>query len=101
MEFEFLKRYTEALAAYKKASEFANRHLAPGHSITENLSGVYETAMKQMAGMQAKQAKQKRQRTAASGLSGYMGTIGRRVGTARSKKRNNIGSRGMASRGRP
>jgi len=95
VEFEFLKRYTEALAAYKKASEFAMRHLAPGHSITENLSGVYDTAMKQMAGMQIRQAKAKRQKSAASGLSGYMGGMGRRVNTARTKKRN------VASRGRP
>ncbi len=92
VEFEFLKRYTEALAAYKKASEFAGKHLSPGHSITENLQNVYATAAKQMVGMQDKMEKRKRSKTS-SGFTGYINAVARRTpSTANKKKRVSRGT---------
>ena len=44
VEQEFLRSYPAAILSYKKAVNFAERHLGPEDGITANLRNVYENA---------------------------------------------------------
>ena len=44
VEQEFLRSYPAAILSYKKAVNFAERHLGPEDGITSNLRSVYENA---------------------------------------------------------
>lgn len=44
VEQEFLRSYPAAILSYKKAVNFAEKHLGPEDGITQNLRNVYENA---------------------------------------------------------
>ena len=44
VEQEFLRSYPAAILSYKKAVNFAEKHLGPEDGITTNLRNVYENA---------------------------------------------------------
>ncbi len=44
VEQEFLRSYPAAILSYKKAVNFAEKHLGPDDGITQNLRNVYENA---------------------------------------------------------
>jgi len=44
VEQEFLKSYPAAILSYKKAVNFAEKHLGPEDGITQNLRQVFENA---------------------------------------------------------
>ena len=44
VEQEFLRSYPAAILSYKKAVNFAEKHLGPEDGITSNLRNVYENA---------------------------------------------------------
>ena len=44
VEQEFLRSYPAAILSYKKAVNFAEKHLGPEDGITANLRNVYENA---------------------------------------------------------
>ena len=44
VEQEFLRSYPAAILSYKKAVNFAEKHLGPEDGITMNLRNVYENA---------------------------------------------------------
>jgi hypothetical protein len=44
VEQEFLRSYPAAILSYKKAVNFAEKHLGPEDGITSNLRSVYENA---------------------------------------------------------
>lgn len=48
VEQEFLRSYHAAILSYKKAVNFAEKHLGPTDGITENLRNVYENARSEL-----------------------------------------------------
>jgi hypothetical protein len=44
VEQEFLRSYPAAILSYKKAVNFAEKHLGPDDGITQNLRNVYDNA---------------------------------------------------------
>lgn len=48
VEQEFLRSYHAAILSYKKAVNFAEKHLGPEDGITENLRNVYENARSEL-----------------------------------------------------
>lgn len=48
VEQEFLRSYHAAILSYKKAVNFAEKHLGPDDGITENLRNVYENARSEL-----------------------------------------------------
>ena len=48
VEQEFLRSYPAAILSYKKAVNFAEKHLGPEDGITSNLRNVYENAKKEV-----------------------------------------------------
>jgi len=44
VEQEFLRSYPAAILSYKKAVNFAEKHLGPDDGITQNLRSVFENA---------------------------------------------------------
>lgn len=49
VEQEFLRSYPAAILSYKKAVNFAEKHLGPEDGITQNLRGVYENARNEVS----------------------------------------------------
>mmetsp|Transcript_12972 Transcript_12972/g.21941 ORF Transcript_12972/g.21941 Transcript_12972/m.21941 type:complete len:80 (-) Transcript_12972:215-454(-) len=48
VEQEFLRSYPAAILSYKKAVNFAEKHLGPEDGITQNLLNVYENAKNEL-----------------------------------------------------
>ena len=48
VEQEFLRSYPAAILSYKKAVNFAEKHLGVEDGITQNLRNVYENAKKEV-----------------------------------------------------
>lgn len=48
VEQEFLRSYPAAILSYKKAVNFAEKHLGPEDGITQNLRNVYENAKNEL-----------------------------------------------------
>jgi len=48
VEQEFLRSYPAAILSYKKAVNFAEKHLGPEDGITQNLRSVYENAKNEL-----------------------------------------------------
>ncbi len=48
VEQEFLRSYPAAILSYKKAVNFAEKHLGPEDGITQNLRNVYENARNEL-----------------------------------------------------
>lgn len=48
VEQEFLRSYPAAILSYKKAVNFAEKHLGPDDGITQNLRSVYENAKNEL-----------------------------------------------------
>lgn len=48
VEQEFLRSYPAAILSYKKAVNFAEKHLGPDDGITTNLRNVYENARSEL-----------------------------------------------------
>lgn len=48
VEQEFLRSYPAAILSYKKAVNFAEKHLGPEDGITVNLRNVYENAKNEL-----------------------------------------------------
>ena len=48
VEQEFLRSYPAAILSYKKAVNFAEKHLGPDDGITQNLRNVYENARNEL-----------------------------------------------------
>lgn len=48
VEQEFLRSYPAAILSYKKAVNFAEKHLGPEDGITANLRNVYENARSEL-----------------------------------------------------
>ena len=78
-EFEYLKRNAEALKAYKKASKFADLHLAPDHPFAENLRSVYNQASKKLA--KSAPAGKKQLNRKSSSITDYLQKIDQRRGS--------------------
>ena len=57
VELEYLKRNSEALTMYAKATSFAEEHLPEGHAVIENVKNVYQNALKE-----SKDSKKKKQK---------------------------------------
>ena len=49
VEQEFLRSYPAAILSYKKAVNFAEKHLGPEDGITQNLRSVYENAKNEVS----------------------------------------------------
>ena len=49
VEQEFLRSYPAAILSYKKAVNFAEKHLGPDDGITQNLRSVYENAKNEVS----------------------------------------------------
>ena len=49
VEQEFLRSYPAAILSYKKAVNFAEKHLGPDDGITQNLRNVYENAKNEVS----------------------------------------------------
>jgi tetratricopeptide (TPR) repeat protein len=49
VEQEFLRSYPAAILSYKKAVNFAEKHLGPEDGITQNLRNVYENARNEVS----------------------------------------------------
>lgn len=49
VEQEFLRSYPAAILSYKKAVNFAEKHLGPDDGITQNLKNVYENAKNEVS----------------------------------------------------
>ena len=77
-EFEYLKRNAEALKAYKKASKFADIHLAPDHPFANNLRTVYQQASKKLAKPAPKGGKKQTLARKSSSITDYLQKIDQR-----------------------
>lgn len=62
VEFEYLKRFDEAIQTYSKAVKFGEAHLPPNHHLIENLKNVLHNAQEQIHQQKSKESKKRQQK---------------------------------------
>jgi hypothetical protein len=71
VEYEHLRRFSNALKAYTKARKFALKWLGADHSVTQNLQETYQSALKKCKNLDRPSL-----RPQTSGLQSYFAKIG-------------------------